>query len=141
MAGAASRLPCDHRGCGQPPLGRNEARGMDSPPRGTAAGGDGIRQACIAAQDGAAHRLDTFSRVAAEDSCEEAPALHRLNMRTRAAVVALLAAVAVGLGAVVHYSAGSTKRAASAAQPLAEQAGGLPPAALAAFTVRAPEVL
>src|SRR5213592_782772 len=141
MAGAASRLPGDHRGCSQPPLGRNEARGMDPPPRGTAAGGDGIRPAGIAAQDGAAHRLDTFSRVAAGDSCEEAPALHRLNVRTGAAVVALLAVVAVGLGAVVHYSSGSTKRAASTAQPLAEQAGRLPPPERPAFRVGAPKLL
>jgi hypothetical protein len=62
-------------------------------------------------------------------------------MRTRAAVVALLAAVAVGLGAVVHYSSGSTNRAASAAQPLAEQAGRLPPPERPAFRVGAPKLL
>jgi hypothetical protein len=62
-------------------------------------------------------------------------------MRKRAAGVALLAAVAVGLVAVVRYSSGSAKTAAPAAQSFAAQAGRLPPPEQPAFRVRAPKLL
>ena len=62
-------------------------------------------------------------------------------MRTRGLAVALVAAVAVGLGVVVHHSSGSPKRAVPAAQSLADQAGRLPAPERPAFKVGAPKLL
>ena len=62
-------------------------------------------------------------------------------MRKGAAVVALLCTVAVGLGAVVHYSSGSRRPAPSTAQAFAAQAGRLPAPERPAFRVGAPRLL
>jgi lipoprotein-anchoring transpeptidase ErfK/SrfK len=62
-------------------------------------------------------------------------------VRTRVASVALLAAVVVGLGALVHHSAGSAKRATPVAQSLANEAGRLPPPERPAFKVGVPRLL
>ena len=64
-----------------------------------------------------------------------------MTVRKVAAGVALLCSVAIGFGAVVHYSSGSRRPARSAGQVFAAQAGHLPAPEQPAFRVGSPTLL